>query len=220
MCFIHSVKAQNKELVISCDSLNAQKTILDDGILAKRLSSANDSIKDLKEQIFKLKHDNLIFRDEITTLKQQMASAKKELSRVDTVTIQMIITYMNLKCSSRRIGILRQDFANISDAKLKKSYKKWDDLLSIYTSTYDQVRMVVCDAKVKIPTAPMPPLRDKYIQEENEVLNQLPYMSRFFHDDNCTSHYLNGMIKEAKKLFSATAKEKDYQMFLQKYPVQ
>lgn len=212
------------------DSIVKQQTIISskDTLIAnqeskytetiQKLQSANSLITKLQLSIDKMKADSISTSKTIGDLRSQLTSAKNQLGRVDTMAIQMIITYMNLKCSDKRINTLRTEFANISNNEIKTQYKHWDNLLAIYPDTYKGLRNIVLDASGKIPSASMPALRDRYIAEAEQKIGALQYVQIFYSNNSVNSPYLNSMIQEAKELLKPNKSAEDFSNFLKLHP--
>lgn len=91
--------------------------------------------------------------------------------------------------------------------------------MSYYSRTYEEVRNIVLDASKKIPSAAMPALKDRYVSEADQKLSSLPYMKLYFSNKNCSSPYLNTMIKEAKTTISRSKRADEFNKFLKSYPL-
>ena len=210
--------ANLNKVIVSKDTMivNREKT---NEQTFKMLRSANSECAKLNVVINKMKSDSIDNSKMLGDLRSQLLSVQKQLGRVDTMTIQVIITYMNLKCSKSKINTLRKDFANIVNQTIKRDYKEWDTLLSYYSRTYEEVRNIVLDASKKIPSAAMPALKDRYVSEADQKLSNLPYLKLYFSNKNCSSPYLNTMIKEAKTTISISKRADEFNKFLKSYPL-
>lgn len=211
-----SITSLNK-IIVSKDTLISNREKINEQTL-KKLQAVNSECTKLNVVINKMKSDSIDSSKMLGDLRSQLLSAQKQLGRVDTMTIQVIITYMNLKCSESKIIMLRREFSNIANPIIKKDYKEWDTLLSYYSRTYEEVRNIVLDASKKIPSAAMPALKDRYVSEADQKLSSLPYMKLYFSNKNCSSPYLNTMIKEAKTAISISKRADEFNKFLKSYP--
>lgn len=211
-----SITSLNK-IIVSKDTLISNREKINEQTF-KKLQAVNSECTKLNVVINKMKSDSIDSSKMLGDLRSQLLSAQKQLGRVDTMTIQVIITYMNLKCSESKINTLRKNFANIANQTIKKDYKEWDTLLSYYSRTYEEVRNIVLDASKKIPSATMPALKDRYISEADQKLSNLPYMKLYFNNNDCSSPYLNTMIKEAKNAISISKRADEFNKFLKSYP--
>lgn len=209
--------ANLNKVIVSKDTMivNREKT---NEQTFKMLWAANSECTKLNVVINKMKSDSIDNSKMLGDIRSQLLSAQKQLGRVDTMPIQVIITYMNLKCSENKINTLRKEFANIANQTIKKDYKEWDTLLSYYSRTYKEVRNIVLDASKKIPSAAMPALKDRYVSETDQKLANLPYMKLYLNNKNCSSPYLNTMIKEAKNAIVISKRAEDFNKFLKSYP--
>ena len=212
-----SITSLNK-IIVSKDTLISNREKINEQTF-KKLQAVNSECTKLNVVINKMKSDSIDSFKMLGDLRSQLLSAQKQLGRVDTMTIQVIITYMNLKCSKSKINTLRKNFANIANQTIKKDYKEWDTLLSYYSRTYEEVRNIVLDASKKIPSATMPALKDRYISEADQKLSNLPYMKLYFNNNDCSSPYLNTMIKEAKTAISISKRADEFNKFLKSYPL-
>lgn len=204
-------------IIVSKDTLISNREKINEQTL-KKLQAVNSECTKLNVVIKKMKSDSTDSSKMLGDLRSQLLSVQKQLGRVDTMTIQVIITYMNLKCSESKINTLRKEFANIANQTIKKDYKEWDTLLSYYSRTYKEVRNIVLDASKKIPSAAMPALKDRYVSEAGQKLSNLPYMKLYFNNNDCSSPYLNTMIKEAKTTISISKRADEFNKFLKSYP--
>lgn len=204
-------------VVVSKDTMIANKE-KSNRLTIQKLRSVNSDFTKLNAVINKMKSDSIDNSKMLGDIRSQLLSVQKQLGRVDTMTIQVIITYMNLKCSRSKINTLRKDFSNIANPTIKKDYKEWDTLLSYYSQTYEDVRNIVLEASKKIPSATMPALKDRYVSEADQKLSSLPYMKLYLNNKNCSSIYLNTMIKEAKNAIVISKRAEDFNKFLKSYP--
>ena len=211
-----SITSLNK-IIVSKDTLISNREKINEQTF-KKLQAVNSECTKLNVVINKMKSDSIDSSKMLGDLRSQLLSAQKQLGRVDTMTIQVIITYMNLKCSKSKIIMLRKEFSSIANPIIKKDYKEWDTLLSYYSRTYEEVRNIVLDASKKIPSAAMPALKDRYVSEADQKLSSLPYMKLYFSNKNCSSPYLNTMIKEAKTAISISKRADEFNKFLKSYP--
>ena len=185
--------------------------------LLSSLQKSNESISNLQMQIQQMKTDSINAAKTIAGKESEILGLKNQLGRVDTMAVQMIITYMNLRCSENRINILREEFSKISNPKIKNDYKKWDDLLAVYSQTYYTVKETIQTYSNQISGNPMPSLRDRYLDEANQKLSKLPYIKQLYNQKECTSPYLNNMIKQAFSLLTPQSKQSDYLAFFETY---
>lgn len=188
--------------------------------MSHELQLINSNCVKLNDIINKMKTDSVDKSRTLGDFRSQLLSVQKQLGRVDTMTIKVIHTYMNLRCSEKRIKMLRNDFSNIANPIIKKDYQDCDTLLSYYVQTYKNVRNIVLEASKKIPSAAMPALRDRYVSEAEQSLSSLPYMKLFFSNKKCSSPYLNTMIKEAKTAICISKRAEDFDKFFKSYPQQ
>ena len=204
-------------IIVSKDTLISNREKINEQTL-KKLQAVNSECTKLNVVINKMKSDSIDNSKMLGELRSQLLSVQKQLGRVDTMTIQVIITYMNLKCSENKIITLRKEFSSIANPIIKKDYKEWDTLLSYYSRTYKEVRNIVLDASKKIPSAAMPALKDRYVSEADQKLSNLPYVKLYFNNNDCSSPYLNTMIKEAKTAISISKRADEFNKFLKSYP--
>ena len=180
------------------------------------LKKAGEDIDHLHEIIKRNFTDSISRQQELDDLKTQIITAQKKIERADTITIQMIVTYMNLKCSEKKILNLRKEFANISKQELKTSYKSWDDLLSVYIITYNTIKEAAKEVSEKISSASMPPLRKRYVNECRQRLETLRYYNEFYNNNYCTSPYLNEMLDLIIRILASPDDQYDFSIVLEK----
>ena len=116
-----SITSLNK-IIVSKDTLISNRGKINEQTF-KKLQAVNSECTKLNVVINKMKSDSIDSSKMLGDLRSQLLSAQKQLGRVDTMTIQVIITYMNLKCSKSKINTLRKNFANIANQTIKKDYK-------------------------------------------------------------------------------------------------
>ena len=99
-----SITSLNK-IIVSKDTLISNREKINEQTL-KKLQAVNSECTKLNVVINKMKSDSIDSSKMLGDLRSQLLSAQKQLGRVDTMTIQVIITYMNLKCSESKIIII------------------------------------------------------------------------------------------------------------------
>lgn len=193
LCFYKGVHLKDSikinELKFNIDSLITVNREISSSLVRYQNDSlrfANDSIRLLREYV--IKNEEVNKRLELAELKS---------ARADTISIQMMITYLNLKCSDDRISELRNNFKSIPDAKLRSEYKEYDKIFMIYSDTRKKIIELANDelkAK-KISSAESALYKDMYINEYKQQLNNLQYVKMYYNNDEYTSPYLNNMLK-------------------------
>lgn len=193
LCFYKGVHLKDSikinELKFNIDSLISVNREISSSLVRYQndsLKFANDSIRLHREYV--IKNEEVNKRLELAELKS---------ARADTISIQMMITYLNLKCSDDRISELRNNFTGIPDAKLRSEYKEYDQIFMIYSDTRKKIIELANDelkAK-KISSAESALYKDMYINEYKQQLNNLQYVKMYYNNDEYTSPYLNNMLK-------------------------
>lgn len=187
--FNRSYSLKIDSLRFNIDSLSVIVRKLQDKeqrFLKDSINYVNDSIKLHKQ--YQLKNDEL---------NEKLKIAKSKSARADTIAIQMMITYLNLKCSGQRIMELRQNFANIPNDTLRSEYGEIDDILSLYSETYQKViELARTELKSgKIASAESALFQDMYVNEYKQQLDDLKYVRIYYNNEEYTSPYLNEMLK-------------------------
>lgn len=196
------------------DSLCMKDSIISNYI--KQFEEINTALEKKNEEIATLKETNFSIKLELDKQKQLFSDNQKKISHADTITIQMIITYMGMKCSEKRINILKQNFDEISDAKLKDKYKEWKNVLSLYSITYNTIKEVAKTAVEKISKEDFAPLRERYVGECKAKINELEYVKRYQNNKSYSSSYLNEMLSLLNKALNPTNGVYDFSSVLGK----
>lgn len=170
----------------------------------------------LKKEIEALKKEIERQRADSTALRAELQTMASRMGKVDEMTIQMITTYMHVRCAAPRVKKMKDDFDAIVDQKLKDQNNKLYRLLFVYVDTYNAVRDVVKSAAAQIPTASEAE-RAKIIDGGLATISQLKYVKEFLYNE-VNSPYLNNMISEAKQLLTTTSKDEDFRTFLIVHP--
>lgn len=158
-------------------------------------NNANIEIARLNQIILRMQADSIVNLQEKMDLKAEILASQAKIEHADTVTIQLIITYMGMKCSESRIRLLKDTFNSISKQQIKDDYRSWYNLLSLYIPTYNDIKGIAKQASEKIPLTTLLPLREKYINECKNKVQSLEYTKTFYSNKKCTSSYLNEMIE-------------------------
>lgn len=141
---------------------------------------------------------------------EQLHQAELKSARADTIAIQMMITYLDLKCKESRVIALRQNFQSIANDTLKRDYKEIDNILALYTETYQKVKSLAQDElkTKKIASATSSLTRDIAIDDYKKSLDDLDYVKKYYRNQENTSPYLNQMLDISYKAL----KEKDIEL--------
>lgn len=146
---------------------------------------SSDSIR--LYQLFQAKEDEF---------KAELRKAALKSARADTISIQMMMTYLDLKCNENRVITLRENFKNIPNDMLKSDYKIVDDILSVYSETRQKLIDLAKDelnAK-KIASAASELYRDIYVGDYRKAVDGLNYVKNYYKNEEYTSSYLNKML--------------------------
>lgn len=196
------------------DCLNSTISVLkeritSDSIYISELKSeiTSDSIKIYDLELSKGKFDAIIktFRDTIVSEMHKNDSLskiiQKQLSKSDTITIELIKTSLYTKCCENMIASLRNDFVNISNETIKKENKTFDDILAIYQETLNKIRDIVEECYRKSHNH-QPIDQDNAIFNSLKDINNLKYKKKYYNEKYFTSPYLNAKINEVVSLLT------------------
>lgn len=170
----------------------------------KQFANAENEIKRLGQVVDRMQSDSIKNRHAIDSLNQQIEASQRKIEHADTVAIQLIITYMGMKCSEKRVNLLKGFYNQISTPQIKADYKSWYNLLALYIPTYKAVQDVVKKASEEILSITVLPLRMATAKKYMEKLNGLDYIKTFYTNKKCTSSYLNELIDLLKKSLEPT----------------
>lgn len=213
-------KVENKyKYTIDClDSTISvlKERITSDSIYISELKSkiTSDSIdkSNLKSKISDLELSNGKFDSIIKACRDTIVSEmhkndslskiiQKQLSKSNTITIELIRTSLYTKCSDDMITSLRNDFVNISNETIKKENKTFDDILAIYQETLNKIRDIVEDCYRKSHDH-QPIDQDTAIFNSLKDINNLEYKKTYYNEKYFTSPYLNAKINEVVSLLT------------------
>ena len=193
LCFYKDVHLKDSikinELQFKIDSL----IIVNSEISSSLVKYQTDSLKFTNDSI-RLHRDYIIKNEEVN---KKLELAELKSARADTISIQMMITYLNLKCSDDRISELRNNFKSIPNAKLRSEYNEYDKIFILYSDTRKKIVELANDElkTKKISSAESALYKDMYINEYKQQLNNLQYVKMYYNNEEYTSPYLNNMLK-------------------------
>lgn len=174
--------------------------------LTCRIDSLSLNISKLQERTDILVKDSVKFKDDSLRLHKEyqvkseqieakLKAVEQKSGRADTIAIQMMITYLELKCSPKRIMELRHNYESIPNDTLKKDYANVDKILSLYSETRQEIIGLANEelSSGKIASADILN-QDYYINIYMNFLNDLPYVKEYYKNEDWTSPYLNRML--------------------------
>lgn len=126
---------------------------------------------------------------------------QKQLSKSNTITIELIRTSLYIKCSDDMITSLRNDFANISNETIKEENKTFDDILAIYQETINAIGDIIGDCYSKSKGFKKSQ-QDGSISKSLDSINNLEYIKTYYNEEYFTSPYLNTKINEISGLLN------------------
>lgn len=213
-------KVENKyKYTIDClDSTISvlKERITSDSIYISELKSkiTSDSIdkSNLKSKISDLELSNGKFDSIIKACRDTIVSEmhkndslskiiQKQLSKSNTITIELIRTSLYTKCSDDMITSLRNDFANISNETIKEENKTFDDILAIYQETINAIGDIIGDCYSKSKGFKKSQ-QDGSITKSLDSINNLEYIKTYYNEEYFTSPYLNTKINEISGLLN------------------
>ena len=172
--------------------------------LHEKIDSIVISNKKLDERFNQMDLDIVHYKDTIAGYMSDISIKSKQIDslsyiiqnqscKFDVMTIEMIRTGLYTKCDTNKIASLRNDFANISDVKIKNDNKKFDYNLAIYTETLTGLKNIVENCYIntkgfnKID-------QNKCILDCKKSIENLNYKKTYYLENYFTSPYLNAMI--------------------------
>ena len=174
--------------------------------LHEKIDSIVISNKKLDERFNQMDLDIVHYKDTIAGYMSDISIKSKQIDslsyiiqnqscKFDVMTIEMIRTGLYTKCDSIKIASLRNDFANISDVKIKNDNKKFDYNLAIYTETLTGLKTIVrnCYENTKGFNKID---QNKYILDCIQSIKNLKYKKTYYLENYFTSPYLNAMIDD------------------------
>lgn len=168
-----------------------------DSLEINALSLMVDSLSScIMERDRKIAEDSVKTNEILLRAERMRKEAMAKSEKADTIAIQMMITYLDLKCPDERIEKLRRNFANIPNRMLRDEYMPVDRILSLYSITRQSIiSLAEEELKTKKIASEANELhKDIYKDNYRRKLDALVYVKSYYRNEEFTSQYLNRML--------------------------